>query len=89
MMHIDAGVEVSMTLVVANGTKEEGASFAWYPLACLVREPHAFTATVGTILRCSMRIDFDAHHALRIRFFFGELVDFPFQLIGLFAIESS
>src|SRR5258708_17302376 len=33
-----------------------------------------------------MRIDFHAHHTFRIRLFFRELVDFAFELIGLFAI---
>ena len=34
-----------------------------------------------------MGIDFDAYHARCIRFFFRELVNFAFQLVGLFAIE--
>ena len=87
VMHIHAGVEVGMALVVANGTKEEFAPWASDPLACLRREPHAFAATSGTILRGAMGIDFDTDHSNGIRFFFRELVDFAFQLIGLFPIE--
>ena len=47
----------------------------------------AFAATAGTILRSPMGIDFHAHHAFCIRFFSGQLVDFAFQLVGLFTIE--
>src|SRR6266446_487842 len=49
VMHIHRGIEVGMALVVANGTKEELAPFACDPLACLIREPHAFAAATGTI----------------------------------------
>ena len=87
VMHIHAGVEVGMALVVANGTKEEFAPWAYDSLACLRREPHAFAATTGTILRGAMGIDFDTDHADGIGFFFRELVDFPFQLVGLFAVH--
>ena len=86
VMHVHGSVEVGMALVVANGTKEEFAPWAYDSLACLRREPHAFAATTGTILRGAMGIDFDADHANGIRFFFRQLVDFAFQLIGLFAI---
>ncbi len=86
-MHIHAGVEVGMALVVAHGAAEALAPFAGNPLACLVREPHAFAATAGTILRSPMGIDFHAHHAFCIRFFSGQVVDFAFQLVGLFTIE--
>ena len=87
MVHIDGTIEVSMALVVASGAVKELAAFSSDPLACLVREPHAFAATTGTILRSSMRIDFDTHHANGIGLFFRELIDLAFQLIGLFAIE--
>src|SRR5215470_16724898 len=85
-MRIAGRIEVGMALVVANGAEKELAPTARDPLACLIREPHAFTATTGTILRRAMRIDFDAHYPFGIRFFFRELVDFAFELIGLFAI---
>src|SRR5712692_6371375 len=87
VMHVDGGVKVGMALVVTNGTKEELAPLARNALACLEREPHALAATPRTILRSAMGIDFDAYHARCIRFFFGKLVDFAFQLVGLFAIE--
>ena len=87
VMHVDRGVKVGMGLVVTHRTKEELAPFAWNALACLGREPHALAATPRTILRRAMGIDFDAYHARCIRFFFRELVDFAFQLVGLFAIE--
>ncbi len=35
-----------------------------------------------------MWIDFDAHHAYCIRFLFGEVVNFAFQLVGLLAVEA-
>jgi hypothetical protein len=87
-MYIHAGVEVGLTLVVASGAAEELAPFACDPLACQQAEPHPFGSTTGTILRGAMRIDFDAHHASRIRFFFRELIDFAFELIGLFTLEA-
>jgi len=87
VMHIHAGIEVSMALVVACRTKEELAAFACDPLVCLRREPHAFGSTPRAILRGAMGIDFDTDHSNGIRFFFRELVDFAFQLIGLFPIE--
>ena len=88
-MHIDAGVKVGMTLIAAGGAEEELAPFAWHALASLVREPHAPTATPRAIQTGAMRIDFNTDHALCIRFLSGELVDFPSQLIRLFAIASS
>ncbi len=87
VMHIHAGIEVSMALVVACRAKEELAAFACDPLVCLRREPHAFGSTPRAILRGAMGIDFDTDHADGIGFFFRELVDFTFQLVGLFAIE--
>jgi hypothetical protein len=87
VMHIAGRIEVGMALVVASGARKEFAPFACDPLACLVREPHAFTATTRTILRSAMGIDFHTHHANGIGFFFRELIDFSSQLIGLFAIE--
>lgn len=78
VMHVTGGIKVGMTLVVTNRTKEEFAPLACEPLACLIREPHAFAATTSTILRRAMRIDFHAHHPCCIRFFFRELVNFPF-----------
>ena len=86
-MHIRGSIEVSMALVVASGAEKELAPFAHDPLPRLIREPHAFGSTTRTILRGPMRIDFHAHHSSGIGFFFRELSDFPFQLIGLFAIE--
>ena len=86
-MHIHRSVKVGMALVVASGTQEEFAPFASDALACLVREPHALAATTRTILRRPMGIDFHAHDCSGISFFFRELVDFAFQLIGLFPIE--
>src|SRR5260370_27559383 len=76
-----------MALVMASGARKEFAPFACDPLSCLVREPHAETATTRTILRSAMGIDFHTHHANGIGFFFRELIDFSFLLIGLFAIE--
>ena len=87
VMHIDRGVEVSMALVVASGAKEEFAPFPDDPLPGLRREPHPFAATASTILRCPMRINFDADHPNGIGFFFRQLVDFAFHLIGLFPVE--
>ena len=34
-----------------------------------------------------MGIDFDAYYGRCIRFFFRELVDFPFELVGLLAVQ--
>ena len=62
VMHIHAGVEVGLTLVVARGTEKELASFARDPLPCHQAEPHPFGSTTGTILRRAMGIDFDAYH---------------------------
>src|SRR5260370_7288482 len=85
-MHIAGRIKVGMALVVARGTIEELASFAGDPLPRHQAEPHPFGSTTGTILRCAMGIDFDAHYPFCIRLFFRELVDFAFELIGLFAI---
>ena len=68
VMHIDAGVEVGMTLVAAGGAEEELAPCAWHALASLGREPHAPTATARALLTGAMRIDFNTDHALGIRF---------------------
>ena len=87
VMHIHGRIEVGLALVVASGARKEFAPFACDPLSCLGREPHAFTATTRTILRSAMGIDFHTHHANGIGFFFRELIDFAFQLIGLCAIE--
>ena len=87
VMHIHGRIEVGKALVMASGASKEFAPFACDPLSCLVLEPHAETATTRTILRSTMGIDFHTHHAKGISFFFRELIDFSFQLIGLFAIE--
>ena len=87
VMHIHGCIKVGMALVVTIGAKKELASFACDPLPCLIREPHAETATTSTILRGTMGIDFHTHYTTGIRFFFRELIDFAFQLVGLFAIE--
>ena len=87
VMHIHGRIEVGMALVVASGARKEFAPFACDPLSCLVREPHAFTATTRTILRSAMGIDFHAHYPNGICFFFREVIDFAFQLVGLYAIE--
>jgi len=87
VMHIHGRIEVGMALVVASGARKEFAPFACDPLSCLVREPHAFAATPRTILRSAMGIDFHAHYTNGIGFFFRELIDVAFQLVGLFAIE--
>ena len=87
VMHIHGRIEVGMALVVASGASKEFAPFACDPLSCLVREPHAETATTRTILRSAMGIDFHAHDTNGIRFLFRELIDFAFQLVGWFAIE--
>ena len=86
VMHIAGRIKVSMALVVAGGTEKEFAPFPYDSLPSLIREPHAFAATTSTILRSTMRINLNAHDAYGIRLFFGELVDFAFQLIGLFPI---
>jgi hypothetical protein len=87
MVHIRGSIEVSMALVGARGAEKELAPTAIDPLPCLIREPHAEAATTRTILRGTMGIDFHTHHSSGIRFFFRELIDFAFQLVGLFAIE--
>ena len=76
-----------MTLIVTHGAKEEFASEALHALSCLQAEPQPFCTTARAILRGAMWIDFHADNALRVRFFFRELIDFAFQLIRLFAIE--
>jgi hypothetical protein len=45
MMDIEAGVEVSMTLVVAGGTAKELAPFARDPLPCHQTQPHPAGST--------------------------------------------
>src|SRR5215469_15705224 len=86
VMHVHAGVEVGMALVVTNRAAEELAPTARDPLPSQQAEPQPFGSTTGTILTGAMRIDFHAHYPFCIGFFFRELVDFAFELIGLFAI---
>ena len=86
-MHVTEATKLAMGLVVTHRTKEELDPCAWNALACLGREPHALAATLRTIVRRAMGIDFDAYHARCIRFFLRALVDFALQLVGLFAIE--
>src|SRR5215469_6270599 len=88
VMDIAGGVKVSMALVVTHGAKKELASFPCDPLSRLVREPHALATTTRAILGRAMGIDFDADYSYRIRLFFRQLIDFAFQLIGLFTIQS-
>ncbi len=88
-MHIAGRIKVGMALVVARGTIEELASFAGDPLPRHQAEPHPFGSTTGTILRCAMGIDFDAHYPFCIRFFLRELVNFAFELIGLIVRKRS
>ena len=87
VMHIAGRIKVGMALVVAGGTEKEFAPFPSDSLPSLIREPHAEAATTSTILRGTMGIDFHTHYTTGIRFFFRELIDFAFQLVGLFAIE--
>src|SRR5262245_46592878 len=89
VMHIDAGVEVGMTLVATRGAAEELAPCARHPLTSPQAEPQPFGATAGAILTGAMRIDFNTHDPVRIRLCFRKLVDFASELIGLLAIASS
>ncbi len=86
VMHVRRGIEIGMTLVRAVGTKEELAPFAWDALICYQSEPQHFRTTARTILRRTMRVNLDGYHSCCIGFFFRELIDFAFELIGVFAI---
>ena len=87
VMYIHGRIEVGMALVAADGAEKELAPFACNTLCGHEAEPHPAGSTTRTILRSAMGIDFHAHYTNGIRFFFRELIDFAFQLVGLFAIE--
>ncbi len=89
VMHVAGCIKVGMALVVAAGTEKEFAPFPYDSLPSLICEPHAFAATTSTILRRAMRIDFHTDHPDGISFFFRQLIDFAFHLIGLFPVEPS
>ena len=89
VMYITGGIKVSVALIGTVRAPKEFAPFGCDPQACHQAEPQPFGPTAGTLPRSAMGIDFDAHHARCIRFLFGELIDFAFELIGLLAVESS
>ena len=89
VMHIARGIKVGMALVAADGAEKELAPFACNTLCGHEAEPHPAGSTTRTILRSSMCVDFHAHHCGCIGFFSRELVDFPFELVGLLAVQPS
>jgi hypothetical protein len=87
MMHIDAGIEIRLSFVVAHWAGKELSPTLVHPLASAQGEPLPLRAAAGTILRCAMRIHFHRDSAFREGLLTAELINLPAQLIGLFAIE--
>lgn len=58
------------------------------PLSGSNREPLAFRAAAGAVLRCSPRINLNGDGCLSKRFFARNLIDLPAQLIGLLTVAS-
>jgi hypothetical protein len=88
MMPIDAGVEVSIGLIVTARAPEQLAPFLLDAASGSVGEPLPATAAPRAILAGAMWVDFDRHRARKKGFLTGILVDLAAQLIRLFAIDA-
>src|SRR5437667_9271665 len=88
MMHVDRGVEVGLYLIGTRPATEQLATSSEDADGAFSRKPFALGSTSRTILTGSMSIRLARDDPDGIRFFFRQLVDFAFELIGLFAIQS-
>ena len=74
-MHILRGIEVSIGLVVTDGTPEQLSPFRFDAFAAMGREPLALRTAPRAILRCPVWIDFDRDHSLGEGFGFRVFID--------------
>src|SRR5260370_3751710 len=77
-----------MCLIATRQATEEFAAAFFHGFSAADGEPLPFRATSRTVVACSMRVRFYRDDGNCIRFFFAVLIDFAFDLIGLFAVES-
>src|SRR5260370_34579788 len=88
MMPIDAGVEVSISLIVTVRAPEQLAPFHLDAASSSVGEPLPETAAARAILAGAVGGDFDRHPARKKGFLTGILGDLAAQLLRLFAIHA-
>jgi hypothetical protein len=88
VMHVDRGVEVGLRLIGTRPATEQLATSSEDADGAFSRKPFALGSASRTILTRSMSIRLTRDDPDGIRFFFRQLVDFAFELIDLFAIQS-
>src|SRR5262249_55887522 len=86
-MEVDRGIEIGLDLVVTDRAAEQLAPALLHAASGTEREPLTLRTTAGTILTGPMRIELHRHRFVDIRFFFGQVVDLPPQLIRLLAVQ--
>lgn len=77
-----------MGLIATRQATEQLATAFLHGFSASDGEPLPFRPTSRTVLARSMRVRFYRDDGNGIRFFFAVLLDFAFDLIGLFAVES-
>ena len=87
VMHIDARIEIGLRFIATGRTAEQLATPMNAAALPRTRKPFSSGSTPTAVLAGSMRVDFTRHHPHRICFVLRVVSDFPFELIGLLAIE--
>ena len=87
VMHIDARIEIGLRFIATGRAAEQLATPMNGAALPSTRKPFSSGSTPTAVLAGSMRIDFTRHHPHRIRFVLRVVSDFPFELVGLLAIE--
>src|SRR5215472_17985501 len=87
VMHIDARIEIGLRFIATDRAAEQLATPMTGAALPRTRKPFSSGSTPTAVLAGSMRIDFTRHHPHRIRFVLRVVSDFPFELVGLLAIE--
>jgi len=88
MMHIDAGVPVSVGFILTHRAAEKFAPLHLDALAIPQGEPLPSGSAAGTILTGPMRVHLCSDGPARIRFLARVAGDLAPQLIGLFAVHA-
>ena len=87
VMHIDARIEIGLRFIATGRAAEQLATPMNGAALPRTRKPFSSGSTPTAVLAGSMHIDFTRHHPHRIRFVLRVVSDFPFELVGLLAIE--
>ena len=89
VMHIDTRVKIGLRFIATDQASEQFATSPHGAGRARTGKPFPSGPAPRAELTRSMGIDFTRYHAYRIRFVLRVVSDFPFELVGLLAIESA